>query len=264
MLLVLGVSFKGSWWWLAFFSVLPSGHRPSIFKFCRWIVNAHVLVKYMTVSTMSWPMVWLRRMTSGKEVESRMNLTCVSGLEPSIFNIRSWSGAQYTVFTHHRLCSLCLIWSRAGQTIRRCSRSPNTWWQVSDRQYPFLFPLQNLHIISVLYLPLTILAKTVLFEHSKLFPAEVVHMGWGCCSEALKGLKKRREVMVGELHSHASTCCQYSVTFNFTLFKSEFSKLANLEVSFYHRASLKFYSEQLTSKLKSKSKVLLKLTSNSK
>ena len=44
------------------------------------------------------------------------------------------------------------------------------------KQKPLLLVVQNRDIISVRYLPLIILAKTVLLQHSKLFPAELVQI----------------------------------------------------------------------------------------
>ena len=79
-----------------------------------------------------------------------------------------------------------------------------------------------MHIISVLYLPLTILANTVLFEHSKLLPAALVHIGCGWSKEALNGSKYLSDDIVGELHSAARRCCQYSVTLAFTSFLNLF------------------------------------------
>ena len=78
--------------------------------------------------------------------------------------------------------------------------------------------VQNLLSISVLYLPLTILARIVLFALSKQLPAELVHIGWGCWRDDLKGSKWWRDDRSGELHSAARRCCQYSVTFSFTNF----------------------------------------------
>ena len=135
--------------------------------------------KATQLSSISWPKACLSLISSGNEVESRMNLTCNSELDPSILISRFCSGGQSAHLSSHKLCSLCRICCRAGQTIRRCSKSPQTAWQVSARQCPLLLLDQNLHIISVLYLPLTILANTVLLEHSKLLPAALVHIGCG-------------------------------------------------------------------------------------
>ena len=87
---------------------------------------------------------------------------------------------------------------------------------MSDRQYSLLFVDQNLHNISVLYLPLTILAKMVLLQHSKLLSAELVQIGWGFWSDALSGSNAFRDDSLK--HSLAKAPCQYSVTFSFTSF----------------------------------------------
>jgi hypothetical protein len=101
-----------------------SGHLPSSFNFWRCIENAHVLVRYRTLSWISWPNLWISLMSSGKAVESRINLTCLSGVEPSILRTRLCSGEQSAVFEHHKLCSVCLVCIIAGQNISRCTRSP--------------------------------------------------------------------------------------------------------------------------------------------
>ena len=80
----------------------------------------------------SGPCICVRLSRSGLAVESKMNLTWVAGADPRIFNIRLCRGGQSTVFRHQRLCSLCLMCSRAGQTASRCSRVPLTPSQVQS------------------------------------------------------------------------------------------------------------------------------------
>ena len=54
---------------------------------------------------------------SGQALESKINLTCASGVEPRIFRIRLCSGGQLSVFLHHMLCNLCLVCFKAGQIL---------------------------------------------------------------------------------------------------------------------------------------------------
>ena len=75
--------------------------------------------------------------------------------------------------------------SSAGQLIRRCSRVPLTLAQVGERHSPVLFVDQNLHSISVLYLPVIILANTVALLVSKQLPAVLVQTGWAWRMDAL-------------------------------------------------------------------------------
>ena len=96
-------------------------------------------------------------MTTGFEVESSMNLTCSAGGEDSTWSIRWWSGGKWQVFILHMFCSLNQTFCRAGQVTSICSKSPITSLQVSESQYPSLLLLdQNLHMLSVRYLPLVI------------------------------------------------------------------------------------------------------------
>ena len=150
-------------WQIVSFVILffgHSGHLPSSFNCWRWIENAQVLVRYCTLSWISIPKIWTSLMRSGQAVESRINLTWLSGEEPSILRMRPCSGQSVD-----KLCSLCLVCSSAVQTISRCTRSPFKFWQVSDKQYPLLFVDQNLHSASVLYCAGS---GTVHLEHSKL------------------------------------------------------------------------------------------------
>ena len=72
----------------------------------------------------------------------------------------------------HISYSLSLVLSKAGQDARRCSRVPGVCRQVGALQYPILLSDQCLQRDSDLYLPDTILARTVLFEHSNGLLAE--------------------------------------------------------------------------------------------
>ena len=143
-----------------------------------------------------------------------MNLTCTSGPELSIWMMRQCSGWRCSVFLHHRLCSPCRVCSRAGQDTKRCSKVPCSWWQVAAKQKPLLLAVQNRDIISVRYLPLIILAKTVLLQHSKLFPAELVQIWWGWRRDEFPGSKYLSESSAKV--SVVRTSFQYSVTFDLT------------------------------------------------
>ena len=122
-------------------------------------------------------------------------------------------------FESHILKRFSLTTFNAGHWRRRCWRSPFTWWQVPARQvparqYPCLLSDQNLHRLSVLYLPLIILANMVdLLTSKELLPA-ANHSGCGLPSWCILGLKWLREDR-GRASS-ARRVCQYSVIFCFT------------------------------------------------
>ena len=81
-----------------------------------------------------------------------------------------------TDFLSHIWYSLSLVELCAGQLTSKCSSVPGVCVQLGAIQKPLLFLLQCLHSMSVLYLPEAILARMVLFEHSKGLLAAVVYI----------------------------------------------------------------------------------------
>ena len=71
---------------------------------------------------------------------------------------------------------LSLVWLRAGQTASKCSKVPGVVGQHGALQKPLLLLFQCLVSMAVRYLPETILANTVLFEHSNGLIAAVLHI----------------------------------------------------------------------------------------
>ena len=133
-------------------------------------------------------------------------LTSAGDLSTSVTKLCSSGSAA--ALSSHILCRPSLTGWSAGQWRRRCSRSPMVWLQVLARQKPSLLSDQNLQRLSVLYLPLIILAKMVdLFTSYGLLPA-AAHRGCGVARECLRGLKWLSE-MRGRA-SAARRCCQYS------------------------------------------------------
>ena len=87
-----------------------------------------------------------------------------------------WRVGNMTDLSSHIWYSLSLVVLRAGQVARICSIVPGVEVQEGALQKPFLFLLQCLHSISVLYLPETNLASTLLLEHSNGLLAAMLHM----------------------------------------------------------------------------------------
>ena len=80
-----------------------------------------------------------------------------------------------TDFSSYIWYSLSLVELCAGQLTSRFSSVPGVSVQMGAIQKPLLFLLQCLQSMSLLYLPEAILARMVLFEHSKGLLADEVH-----------------------------------------------------------------------------------------
>ena len=109
---------------------------------------------------------------SGSDEGSKQKFNFCSVLDPHTLFIITESSGKASAFELKTCINFCLSDCRAGQVKSRCSRSSRVSTHVGARQYPsLLLLLQNLHCLSVLYLPVIILAITsLLLATTSCFP----------------------------------------------------------------------------------------------
>ena len=96
-----------------------------IITYC--LISMHnFLVRYITLSSSSCPWVCTSLVSSGKALESRINLTWTAYGEPRIFISNWWSGGQLLHFSHQRPFWWCLVCSKDEHTMRRCCIPENS------------------------------------------------------------------------------------------------------------------------------------------